>query len=183
VGSSESVSRCKATQGPLPETYEDFWEMVIQYHCPVIVMLTRLVDDGKIVKCGDYFNSEDRPREFGNIQVTSKWTRTTDTPLVLRCLEVKYKQKSLPTESSTFNSLGPIVVHCSVGVGRTGAFCTILNTIQRILDENVTALNICDTVNIFRSQRVGMVQTKEQLSLCYDAIIDELEDLTSDSNL
>ncbi|KAI3991412.1 hypothetical protein MKX01_006711 [Papaver californicum] len=66
VGSSESTSRFIATQGPLPQTYEDFWEMVIQYHCPVIVMLTRLVDDGKIVKCGDYFKSEYRPREFGS---------------------------------------------------------------------------------------------------------------------
>ncbi|KAI3951507.1 hypothetical protein MKX01_018623 [Papaver californicum] len=212
VGSSESTSRFIATQGPLPKTYEDFWEMVIQYHCPVIVMLTRLVDDGKIVKCGDYFNSEDRPREFGNIQLTTKWTRTTDTSLVLSCLEVKYKQSAEPAHSVLHiqypewpdhgvpddtlavreivkriyhipPGLGPIVVHCSAGIGRTGAFCTILNTIQRILDGNMTALNLGDTVSIFRSQRIGMVQTKEQFSFCYDAIIDELEDLTSNSNL
>lgn len=43
--STEIISRFIATQGPLPHTYEDFWEMVIQYHCPVIVMLTRLVDN------------------------------------------------------------------------------------------------------------------------------------------
>ncbi|KAL0284537.1 UNVERIFIED_CONTAM: Protein-tyrosine-phosphatase PTP1, partial [Sesamum angustifolium] len=42
---SESVSRFIATQGPLSHTSEDFWEMIIQYHCPVIVMLTRLVDN------------------------------------------------------------------------------------------------------------------------------------------
>ncbi|KAL0294481.1 UNVERIFIED_CONTAM: Protein-tyrosine-phosphatase PTP1 [Sesamum calycinum] len=44
-GTSESVSRFIATQGPLSHTSEDFWEMIIQYHCPVIVMLTRLVDN------------------------------------------------------------------------------------------------------------------------------------------
>ncbi|KAI3896181.1 hypothetical protein MKW92_013410 [Papaver armeniacum] len=212
VDSSEFVSRCIATQGPLPETYEDFWEMVIQYHCPMIVMLTRLVEDGKIIKCGDYFNSENGPREFGNIQVTTKWTRKTDTSLVLSHLKLKYKQSEEPTHSvlhiqylewpdmgvpdGTLEireivkriyhippGLGPIVVHCSAGVGRTGAFCTILNTMQRILDGNMTALNLSDTVSTFRSQRVGMVQTKEQYSFCYNALIDELEDLTSNCNL
>ncbi|XP_026407100.1 protein-tyrosine-phosphatase PTP1-like [Papaver somniferum] len=212
VGSGESVSRCIATQGPLPDTYEDFWEMVIQYHCPVIVMLTQLFDDGKIVKCGDYFNSEDKPREFDNIHVTTKWTRTTDTSLVLSCLELKYKHSEEPAHNVLHIQylewpdmgvpdgtleirdivkriyhippvLGPIVVHCSAGVGRTGAFCTILNTIQRILDGNMTALNLSDTVSIFRSQRIGMVQTKEQYYFCYNVLIDELEDLTSNNNL
>ncbi|KAL0323245.1 UNVERIFIED_CONTAM: Protein-tyrosine-phosphatase PTP1, partial [Sesamum angustifolium] len=45
VTTSESVSRFIATQGPLSHTSEDFWEMIIQYHYPVIVMLTRLVDN------------------------------------------------------------------------------------------------------------------------------------------
>ncbi|RVW37132.1 Protein-tyrosine-phosphatase PTP1 [Vitis vinifera] len=49
TSSTESISRFIATQGPLPHTYEDFWEMVIQYHCPVIVMLTRLVDNYKVL--------------------------------------------------------------------------------------------------------------------------------------
>lgn len=52
--SSESVSEFIATQGPLPHTIEDFWEMVIQQHCPVIVMLTRLVDNYKVLGCVNY---------------------------------------------------------------------------------------------------------------------------------
>lgn len=42
------MSQFIATQGPLPHTFEDFWEMVIQYHCPAIVMITRLVDNYKV---------------------------------------------------------------------------------------------------------------------------------------
>ncbi|KAA8538597.1 hypothetical protein F0562_028209 [Nyssa sinensis] len=83
-------------RGPLPYTLEDFWEMMTQYHCPVIVMLTRLVDNYKMVKCGDYFQAEDGPREFHNISIVTKWIRTSDNSLVLRNLEVKYKESEEP---------------------------------------------------------------------------------------
>ncbi|PIA47272.1 hypothetical protein AQUCO_01400150v1 [Aquilegia coerulea] len=99
VDSSERVSEFLATQGPLPQTFEDFWEMVIQYRCPVIVMLTQLVDNYKTVKCGDYFQVENGVKEFGKICVSTKWTRTTDSYLVLRCLEVKHKETDEPVQS------------------------------------------------------------------------------------
>ncbi|KAL6962062.1 tyrosine protein phosphatase 1, variant 2 [Sarracenia purpurea var. burkii] len=54
TSSSESISRFIATQGPLPHTFEDFWEMIIQYRCPVIVMLTRLVDNFKVFNCIEF---------------------------------------------------------------------------------------------------------------------------------
>nr|POE89133.1 protein-tyrosine-phosphatase ptp1 [Quercus suber] len=40
TSSSENISQFIATQGPLPQTYEDFWVMVMHYRCPVVVMLT-----------------------------------------------------------------------------------------------------------------------------------------------
>ncbi|KAL0432153.1 UNVERIFIED_CONTAM: Protein-tyrosine-phosphatase PTP1 [Sesamum latifolium] len=211
VTTSESVSRFIATQGPLSHTSEDFWEMIIQYHCPVIVMLTRLVDNYRTVKCVDYFQAEDGARDFGNICISTKWIQTADNSLILRCLEVKYKESEEPPLSvlhvlypewpdhgvpkdtlavrKIFKriagvppSLGPIVVHCSAGIGRTGTYCAIHNTIQRILIGDMTALDLVDTITTFRSQRIGMVQTLEQYLFCYDAIIDELENLISDSN-
>ncbi|XP_012081087.1 protein-tyrosine-phosphatase PTP1 isoform X2 [Jatropha curcas] len=206
TSSSENISRFIATQGPLPHTFEDFWEMIIQHHCPVIVMLTRLVDNYKIVKCGDYFQSEDGPRDFGNISLVSKWVRTTDTSLVLRNLEseelpmsvlhIQYPEwpdHGVPKDTVAVReilkrvfqvppNLGPVVVHCSAGIGRTGTYCTIHNTIQRILVGDMSALDIANTVATFRSQRVGMVQTMDQYFFCYKAIIDELEDLISGCN-
>ncbi|KAF5735406.1 hypothetical protein HS088_TW15G00908 [Tripterygium wilfordii] len=211
TSSSENITPFIATQGPLPHTYEDFWEMVIQCRCPVVVMLTRLVDNYKFLKCGDYFQAEDGPREFGNIYITTKWIRTTNTSLVLRNLEVNYKESEerprsilhiqypewpdhgVPKDTFAVREilkriytvppqLGPIVVHCSAGIGRTGTYCTIHNTIQRILVGDMSALDIANTVAIFRSQRIGMVQTLEQYQFCYTAIIAELEDLISDSN-
>ncbi|KAJ7973957.1 protein-tyrosine-phosphatase PTP1 [Quillaja saponaria] len=205
---SESISRFIATQGPLPHTCEDFWEMVIQYNCPAVVMLTRLVDNNKEVKCADYFQAEDGPREFGNISIVSKWIKTTDTSLVLRHLEVKHKESEeaplsvlhiqypqwpdhgAPEDTFAVREIlkrmchlppkfGPILVHCSAGIGRTGTYCTIHNTIQRILSGDMTALDLANTITVFRSQRARMVQTKDQYIFCYETIIDELEDLIS----
>ncbi|KAF2592496.1 hypothetical protein F2Q70_00045292, partial [Brassica cretica] len=210
--SSESVSEFIATQGPLPHTIEDFWEMVIQQHCPVIVMLTRLVDNYKTVKCGDYFPAEDKPREFGNISVKTKWVKSTDTSLLLRNLEVSHKETEDQQPMSVLHiqyaewpdhgvpkdtvaareilkrlyqvppTLGPIIVHCSAGIGRTGTYCAIHNTIQRILVGDMSALDLAKTVTMFRRQRIGMVQTMDQYFFCYNAIVDELGDLTAGTN-
>ncbi|OMO79268.1 Protein-tyrosine phosphatase, receptor/non-receptor type [Corchorus capsularis] len=209
TSSSENISQFIATQGPLPHTYEDFWEMVIQCHCPVIVMLTRLVDNYKMVKCGDYFQAENGLRQFGNICIDTKWIQETDTSLILRNLEVNYRESEdqaisvlhiqypewpdhgVPTDTLAVReilkrvlqippNLGPIVVHCSAGIGRTGTYCAIHNTIQRILVGDMSALDLCNTVSTFRSQRIGMVQTKDQYFFCYQAIVDELKELVSE---
>lgn len=210
IPSINNISSFVATQGPLQETFEDFWMMVIQYHCPVIVMLT-LVDSPKMMrKCADYFQAESGLREFGKIRVLTKWTQISSSSLVLRCLELKNIESEAPAHTVLHiqypkwpdhgvphdtiavreilrriyhvpPELGPIVVHCSAGIGRTGAYCVIHNTVQRILIGDMSSLNLVDTIALFRSQRMGMVQTAEQFLFCYVAIVDELEELISKS--
>ncbi|KAG6527944.1 hypothetical protein ZIOFF_010079 [Zingiber officinale] len=209
VASGENVSQFIATQGPLPETCEDFWEMIFQYRCPVIVMLT-LADNHKMMrKCANYLPANNGCGQFGRVSVEIKYTSNVSS-LVLRCLEVKHRElvmpslsvlhiqypewpdHGVPSDTSAVREIlkrtyhvppkdGPIVVHCSAGIGRTGTYCAIHNTIQRLLIGDMSSLDLMKTVAEFRSQRIGMVQTLEQYLFCHDAIVDEIEDLIQKS--
>ncbi|XP_018805129.1 PREDICTED: tyrosine-protein phosphatase non-receptor type 9 isoform X2 [Bactrocera latifrons] len=58
-----------STQGPLPKTSQDFWRMIWEQHCLVVVMTTRVKERGR-VKCGQYWEpTENSSLEFGNFHV------------------------------------------------------------------------------------------------------------------
>lgn len=57
-----------------------------------------------------------------------------------------------------FGQDGPITVHCSAGVGRTGVFISLSIVLERMQYEGV--LDVFQTVRILRSQRPAMVQTE-----------------------
>lgn len=58
-----------STQGPLPKTTPDFWRMVWEQHCLVIVMTTRVLERGR-TKCGQYWETDEGAEwEHGSFRV------------------------------------------------------------------------------------------------------------------
>jgi len=189
-----------STQGPLVKTFEDFWEMVYQYQCPAIVMVTQFDS----FKCDKYLPLRNGRRAYGKYDVQIVKTRLDNHQLWLRKVQVQNKESGkvhsvlhieypdwpdhgVPTNTDAVRQIWkrlhhiptehPIVVHCSAGIGRTGTYITIHTTIERILLGDKRSYDIVETVKNFRSQRPGMVQTEQQYKFCYRVIADELKDL------
>lgn len=64
----------------------------------------------------------------------------------------------------------PVVVHCSAGVGRSGAFCSIDNCIHEIDEQK--KVNFQAAVRKMRNQRAFAIQTEEQYEFCYQTLLE-----------
>uniref|UniRef100_A0AC34GK64 Uncharacterized protein n=1 Tax=Panagrolaimus sp. ES5 TaxID=591445 RepID=A0AC34GK64_9BILA len=67
-------------------------------------------------------------------------------------------------------NFGPIISHCSAGIGRTGAFIAIDCMLERLRHENT--VDIYECVTQLRAQRAYMVQTDDQYIFIHDAVLD-----------
>ena len=73
----------------------------------------------------------------------------------------------------------PNIVHCSAGVGRSGTFCLVDSCLERmaITGEPITQEQVVDTLLHMRSQRMGLIQTDDQLRFALTAISEGSEDI------
>ncbi|XP_045556182.1 receptor-type tyrosine-protein phosphatase R isoform X2 [Salmo salar] len=181
-----------ATQGPMINTVNDFWQMAWQEDCPVIIMITKLREKNE--KCVLYW--PERRGIYGKVEVLinnvtecdnytcrtlilkqgaqsrvvkhywyTSWPdhKTPDSaqPLLQLMRDVEEDRTGSPSQ-------GPVIVHCSAGIGRTGCFiATTIGCRQLELEGVVDVLGI---VCQLRADRGGLIQTGEQYEFVHHAL-------------
>ncbi|XP_030643271.1 receptor-type tyrosine-protein phosphatase epsilon-like [Chanos chanos] len=188
-----------AAQGPKPDTVADFWRMVWEQRCATIVMLTNL-RERKEEKCYQYWPEQGcwqygfvrvavedftvlvdytirkfcvqyqapdgyrAPRLITQLHFTS-WPDFGVPLSPIGMLKFLKKVKSVnPTHA------GPIIVHCSAGVGRTGTFIVIDAMMDMMQAEQ--RVDVFGFVSRIRDQRCQLVQTDMQYSFIYQAVLE-----------
>ncbi|XP_057318433.1 tyrosine-protein phosphatase non-receptor type 9-like [Microplitis mediator] len=93
-------------------------------------------------------------------------TPTNSAEILDLILQVNLKQEELTQAADS--KPGPIVVHCTAGVCRTGTFCTIDNALSQLRKEQTVSLP--QTVLKIRKQRHSSVFLLEQYAFCYKVL-------------
>ncbi|CAH1184278.1 unnamed protein product [Phyllotreta striolata] len=189
-----------ATQGPMADTTDDLWRMLWEHNSTIIVMLTKLKEMGR-EKCHQYWPSERSVRyqcfvvdpiaEYNMPQYILREFKVTDardgSSRTIRQFQfTDWPEQGVPKSGDGFIDFigqvhktkeqfgqdGPITVHCSAGVGRTGVFITLSIVLERMQYEGV--VDVFQTARILRTQRPAMVQTEDQYQFCYRAALEYL---------
>ncbi|XP_078450425.1 receptor-type tyrosine-protein phosphatase beta-like isoform X2 [Lampetra planeri] len=192
-----------AAQGPLAGTREDFWRMVWEQKVNQIVMLTNCVERGQ-PKCECYWPMDITPVRYGDIGLVMEWDKPSPEWTIRHLLVKNHKTDEMRplyhfhftawpdhgvpdttdsltnfvrifrTHVNTTNKGGPIVVHCSAGVGRTGTFISLDHLLQDI--DKKPEIDIYGIVHDMRMSRVLMVQTEMQYIFIHKCILKVLEE-------
>ncbi|XP_047376625.1 receptor-type tyrosine-protein phosphatase C isoform X2 [Sciurus carolinensis] len=188
-----------AAQGPRDETLDDFWRMIWEQKATVIVMVTRC-EEGNRNKCAEYWPSmEEGMRAFGDVivkiyehkrcpdyiiqklSITNKREKTTGRE-VTHIQFTSWPDHGVPEDPHLLLKLrrrvnafsnffsGPIVVHCSAGVGRTGTYIGIDAMLEGLEAEG--KVDVYSYVVKLRRQRCLMVQVEAQYILIHQALVE-----------
>lgn len=202
---SDSDPKCKyiATQGPLPNTTNAFWQMVWEQGSCVIVALTRPIENG-MTMCHHYWPVEGSAR-FNDFEVNLVSEHIWSDDYLVRSFYLKNVQTMETRTVTQFHFLtwgelnnppsaralldfrrkvnkcfrgrsSPIIVHCNDGVGRTGSFI-LLDTVLNRICKGAREINIAATLEHIRDQRAKMVKTKDQFEFVFVAVAEEVTHL------
>ncbi|KAG7456125.1 hypothetical protein MATL_G00248510 [Megalops atlanticus] len=181
-----------ATQGPMINTVNDFWQMAWQEDCPVIVMITKLKEKNEkcvlywpekrgiyrkvevlvnsVEEC-DHYTIRNLTLQHGGQSRSVKhywytsWPdhKTPDSaqPLLQLVADVEGERR-------VSGSRGPVIVHCSAGIGRTGCFIATMIGCRQLLQEG--SVDVLGIVCQLRADRGGMIQTEEQYEFVHHAL-------------
>ncbi|XP_015911559.1 tyrosine-protein phosphatase non-receptor type 4 isoform X2 [Parasteatoda tepidariorum] len=190
-----------AAQGPLPETCNDFWQLVWEQNCRIIVMVTTLKERNR-VKCHQYWPDLYESSTYNDMQVTC-FSETSSTAGITRDFlisnqktneerhvtqlqYINWPDHGVPEDFSNFlefiqqlrdlrrDAGGIVAVHCSAGVGRTGVLILMETALGYMdADEPIYPLEF---VQKMRDQRVMMVQTVVQYKFICEALLKAFND-------
>ncbi|XP_051033786.1 receptor-type tyrosine-protein phosphatase N2 [Phodopus roborovskii] len=189
-----------ATQGPLPATVADFWQMVWESGCAVIVMLTPLSENG-VRQCHHYWPNEGSNlyhvyevnlvsehiwcQDFLVRSFYLKNLQTNETRTVTQFHFLSWYDQGVPSSTRSLLDFRrkvnkcyrgrscPIIVHCSDGAGRSGTY-VLIDMVLNKMAKGAKEIDIAATLEHLRDQRPGMVQTKEQFEFALTAVAEEV---------
>ncbi|XP_012920961.1 receptor-type tyrosine-protein phosphatase-like N isoform X3 [Heterocephalus glaber] len=189
-----------ATQGPLSHTIADFWQMVWENGCTIIVMLTPLVEDG-VKQCDRYWPDEGSSlyhvyevnlvsehiwcEDFLVRSFYLKNVQTQETRTLTQFHFLSWPAEGTPASTRPLLDFRrkvnkcyrgrscPIIVHCSDGAGRTGTYILIDMVLNRMA-KGVKEIDIAATLEHVRDQRPGLVHSKDQFEFALTAVAEEV---------
>jgi tyrosine-protein phosphatase non-receptor type 4 len=197
INGTDITNNYIATQGPLQSTSEDFWQMVLEENCNLIVMLTTIVERGR-AKCHKYWPNPGECLTMENMIVNCIREETdaaesfvfrdfilTDVQnnserQIKHMQYVAWPDHGVPDSPAQFLSFtekvrevrkgdpSPVVVHCSAGIGRTGVLVLMETALCLIQSgEPVYPLEIVKTM---REQRAMMIQNASQYRFVCESV-------------
>uniref|UniRef100_A0AAQ4PBW6 Receptor-type tyrosine-protein phosphatase epsilon n=1 Tax=Gasterosteus aculeatus aculeatus TaxID=481459 RepID=A0AAQ4PBW6_GASAC len=188
-----------AAQGPKLETVADYWRMIWEQKTATIVMLTNL-KERKEDKCYQYWPEKGCWMYGNVRVAMEDFTVLVDYTIRKFCVQYQGSDglraprlvtqlhfTSWPDFGVPFSPIGmlkflkkvktvnpsyagPIVVHCSAGVGRTGTFIVIDSMIDMMHMEQ--RVDVFGSVSRMREQRCQLIQTDMQYSFIYQALLE-----------
>jgi len=197
-----------AIQAPNPDMIGSFWQLVWEQDVKVIVMITDLMEGGRIM-AHQYWPDKSTPeKRFDEVGITVTYESHSyietfyHRRIILRHKEkggkvkkrkidqiqtVEWRDMTAPettkvlldtlyqTQELMEDKTGPIMVHCSTGVGRTATYIGLYKLVDDYSNKEVKKIDFFATLMEMRDQRMMMIQKPLQYYYMVQCLRDYVE--------